>query len=128
MWMPTMERDFFSEAAEVHAAALETPQDAKLFLQGGFKHLSELLETQAILVLLQKFNWREVNEEVMSKAEGYGVESYAKFKAHGFWGAALSEQQEKLKPLGEHDKLIKIFAELIKSSQTHRFQNLQGRL
>ena len=127
-WMPTMEDDFFSKSAELHAAQLETPDDAKLFLQGSFAKLSELLKTQSISAPLNKFSWLPENEEVMNKAAGYGPKSYEKIKQDGFYGCMLSNEEQNLPPFDNYDEIVKIFAEMIKSCQAYGFECLQGRL
>ncbi len=127
-WMPTMEDDFFSKSAELHAAQLETPDDAKLFLQGTFAKLSQLLKTQSISAPLRKFAWRPENEHVMNMAAGYGPKSYEKVKQDGFYGCMLSNEEQNLPPFDNYDEIVKIFAEMIKSCQAYGFECLQGRL
>ena len=68
-----MEDDFFSKLAELHAATLETPADASVFLQGGFANLSKLLETQSISAPMQKFVWNVQNEERINQARGMAL-------------------------------------------------------
>jgi hypothetical protein len=123
-----MEDDFFSKSAELHAAQLETPEDAKLFLQGTFAKLSDLLQTQSISAPLQKFNWLPKNEEVMNTAAGYGPKSYEKIKREGFYGCKLSKEEQNVTPFDNYDAVVKIFAEMIKSCQAYGFECLQGRL
>ena len=86
-WMPTMLDDFFARAAELHASALESHEGAQSFVQGGFQHLRSLLETQAILAPLEKYQWMVESEEVMNKAAGFGEQSNARVKEAGFYGA-----------------------------------------
>ncbi len=45
-----------------------------------------------------------------------------------FRGAVLSDKQKTMAPFDDCDKIIKIFAEMIKGSQAYRFQYLEGRL
>ncbi len=123
-----MEDDFFSKSAELHAAQLETPDDAKLFLQGTFAKLSQLLKTQSISAPLNKFAWRPENEDVMNMAAGYGPKSYEKIKQDGFYGCMLSNEEQNLPPFDNYDEIVKIFAEMIKGCQAYGFECLQGRL
>ncbi len=46
----------------------------------------------------------------------------------GFEGAILSDVEQQREPFDNYDRVIKIFAEMIKGSQAYRFQCLQGRL